>query len=85
MRRVKDMASEASTGASLPDHVVKHAAVQVLAALAATAAPLAAKADDVPRAAVCGSTANANAAAWWGWFRPSHRAGDLLPSPRVRG
>ena len=47
MRPVKDMASEAST-ASLPDHVVKHAAVQVLAALAATAAPLAAKADDVP-------------------------------------
>ena len=42
------MAAEASAGAALPDTVVKHAAVQVLAALAATAAPLAAKADDVP-------------------------------------
>ena len=48
LRRVKDMAGEVSTGAALPDTVVKHAAVQVLAALAATAAPLAAKADDVP-------------------------------------
>ncbi|CAE7208493.1 ftsH [Symbiodinium natans] len=48
LRRVKDMAAEVSTGAALPDHVVKHAAVQVLAALAASAAPLAAKADDVP-------------------------------------
>ncbi|CAE6966950.1 ftsH3 [Symbiodinium natans] len=48
LRRVKDMAAEASAGAALPDTVVKHAAVQVLAALAATAAPLAAKADDVP-------------------------------------
>ena len=48
LRRVKDMAGEVSTGAALPDTVVKHAAVQVLAALAATAAPLAAMADDVP-------------------------------------
>ena len=48
LRRVKDLAAEASGGAALPDTVVKHTAVQVLAALAASAAPLAAKADDVP-------------------------------------
>ena len=47
-RRVKDMAGDVSSGAALPDKVVKHATVQVLAALAATAAPLAARADDVP-------------------------------------
>ena len=47
LRRVQDMAAEVSNGAALPDTVVKSAAVQVLAALAASAAPMAAKADDV--------------------------------------
>jgi len=49
LRRVQGMASEVSNGAALPEKVVKNAAVQVLAALAATAAPFAAKADDVPQ------------------------------------
>jgi len=49
LRRLKDMAAEVSpSGAALPESVVKHAAVQALAVLAASAAPLAAKADDVP-------------------------------------
>ncbi|CAE7880799.1 FTSH1, partial [Symbiodinium necroappetens] len=49
LRRIKGMAAEVSpSGAALPESVVKHAAVQALAVLAASAGPLAAKADDVP-------------------------------------
>ncbi|CAE7254744.1 ftsH, partial [Symbiodinium pilosum] len=48
LRRVQDMATDVSNGAALPKHVVQTAATQVLAALAATAVPMAAKADDVP-------------------------------------
>ncbi|CAE7684866.1 FTSH1, partial [Symbiodinium necroappetens] len=49
LRRIKGMAAEVSpSGAALPESVVKNAAVQALAVLAASAGPLAAKADDVP-------------------------------------
>ncbi|CAE7601979.1 ftsH [Symbiodinium sp. KB8] len=49
LRRIKGMAAEVSpSGAALPESVVKNAAVQALAVLAASSGPLAAKADDVP-------------------------------------
>ncbi|CAE7378488.1 ftsH [Symbiodinium natans] len=48
MRRVQDMALDISNGEALPNQVVRAAAAQVLAALAVTAAPMAAQADDVP-------------------------------------
>jgi len=55
LRSVRGMASEVSNGAALPEKVVKNAAVQVLAALAASAAPYAAKADDVPQLQAMGA------------------------------
>jgi len=48
MRRVKAMADESSMGVALPESIVRSTAAKVMAALAATAAPLAVHADDAP-------------------------------------
>eukprot|EP00434_Breviolum_minutum_P032170 symbB.v1.2.028451.t1/scaffold3018.1/size141128/3 len=48
LKRVEDMATEASNGTALPQQVIFSAASQALVALAAMAGPLPAQADDVP-------------------------------------
>lgn len=48
LRRVEDMAADASNGSALPQKVILSAASQALVALAAMAGPLPAQADDVP-------------------------------------